>query len=831
MRLRLWLVPLCACVAACADGETISPLPPPVIASLDQEGYGLRVDAAGGLVLSRDGAPLLTLPPGSLALGRVGAVSDDLSYDPFPLVVPNALYRAPTDLTFETPTSATVTSHDADHLVVSLAYPDRTATLDVRAGALGRFDLLLTPSGEGIAFMKIGAHVDAKEGLYGLGESFDDVNQRGKVRAMQLELGSSTESPDNEAHVPIPMLLGTTGWGLFVDSAHAGVFEVATKQADLVEATFGTGVDSKKGLAFHLFAAHHPLDLTKHYYDLTGYPKLPGRFALGPLLWRNENMNQAQLEADLEAMRDLDIATSGVWIDHPNATGVNTFDYDPARFPAPDEMIAHAHDLGFRVALWHVPYLDEKDPATAALRAEATSVGAYPLVHGVKLNPWGTALDFTNPAAVTFWQDHLRAYTDHGIDGFKLDYGEDVVPGATEARNQWTFFDGSDERTMHGRYQLFYHATYADLLPASGGFLLCRHATIGSQTLGPILWPGDLDASFAAVGEPATDGSSSYVSVGGLPASVIGGLTLGPSGFPFYGSDTGGYRHAASDPELLIRWFEQTSLSTVMQVGNGASTVPWEVGDASLLALYRQYARLHLRLFPYEWTYAERLATDGRAITRPLGLAFPELGVHPSDEYMFGDDLLVAPVLARGQTSRDVIFPEGRWMDWWTGEIVAGGATRTVAAPLGVLPLYLRVGGVVPLLRPTIDSMAPTTAPSRVDSFATSPGVLYARAAPDAAGEATFTLYDGGSLTTSGGPTTTLRSKSGSELAQGVVFELPGTGQAPASVDIDGAPAPLLASVDALESATSGWVFTPDAGGTLWVRLGPGAHTATIASH
>src|SRR5439155_24971351 len=109
--------------------------------------------------------------------------------------------------------------------------------------------------------------------------------------------------------------------------------------------------------------------------------------------------------------------------------------------------------------------------------------------------------------------------------------------------------------------------------------------------------------------------------------------------------------------------------------------------DDAALEVYRKYARLHLRLFPYEWTYANRMVRDGRPIVRPLGLAYPELGVHPSDEYLFGDDLLVAPVVSRGKTSRHVDLPAGTWRSFWDGTPVTAGE---VAAPLDVLPLLVR---------------------------------------------------------------------------------------------------------------------------------------------
>ncbi len=354
------------------------------------------------------------------------------------------------------------------------------------------------------------------------------------------------------------------------------------------------------------------------------------------------------------------------------------------------------------------------------------------------------------------------------------------MPGLTAARNVWQFADGSDERTMHSRYQLFYHRLYAETLAPEGSFLLCRHGTYGDQVNVSVMWPGDLDATFAQLGDAATSGTSSYVSVGGLPASLTAGLSLGPSGFPFFGADTGGYLHQPPDKEVLTRWFEQTALSTVMQVY--ADTPPWVANaatgyDAEMLGWYSTYARLHLRLFPYEWTYAQHLASDGRPIARPLGLAHPELGEHPSDTYLFGDSLLVAPVVVRGATSRAVLLPAGNWIDWWTGAVLAGGGTLTAAAPLGTLPLYLQEGSIVPMLRPTIATLRPTTQPATVDSYATTPGVLWARVAPGAA--SMFTVFDGMVLTQArAAGQVTLTSADGSEFTSGVMFEVVAMGTA-----------------------------------------------------
>jgi alpha-D-xyloside xylohydrolase len=835
--LSLGALSTAAFVASCG-GETTPVKTPRPAATLTAGAFSVRVDPdAGDLALRKNDTVLLHFPLDGLELGKVTALDDAVNYDPTTLAIPNALQPPPDGLEFLAVTAIDVTAKTDSSLTITLRYDGgNEATLTVDTEADGRFRLKMAPGSAGapIAYFRLRPRVDAREGFYGLGESFDDVNQRGKIRPMQLETDGELESHYNEVHVPIPLLIGTQGWGLFVDSAYPAVFSVATDAADLVEATFGTGLASSKGLTFYLFGSERPLDVTRHYYDVTGYPSLPARWALGPWVWRDENKDQAQVSSDVQTMRDLDLAATGYWIDRPYATAVNTFDFAPTQFPDPKGMIDSLHGLGFRTALWHTPYLDEADASTAALRAEATTKGYYPPTVGVLLNKWGKPLDLTNPAAQAWWQSNLDAYTALGVEGYKLDYGEDVVPGLTTARNPWIFADGSDERTMHARFQIGYHQTYARTLPASGGFLICRHATVGDQKSGVIVWPGDLDASFSQHRELVEDGSDSYTSVGGLPASIIAGMSLGPSGFPFFGADTGGYRHSPPDKELFTRWFEQTALSSVMQIGNSSSTVAWEADaktgfDDEMLGWYRMYTRLHLRLFPYLWTYAEKMLKDGRPLQRPLGLVYPELGVHPNDEYLLGDSILVAPVVARGAVSRTVIFPPGRWIDWWSGKSYEGGKGEavTIAAPLGVLPLFVAEGGIVPLLRPTIDTLTPVTDPAKVDSYATTPGVLWARIAPGAASD--LTVFDGATIgQEKKGKAISLSSKDGAELKYGVVFEVIALGAKPAGVTDGGKALSAVADAAALDTAASGWVYLPDAGGTALVKVGPGAHAVAI---
>ncbi|MBX7081980.1 MAG: hypothetical protein K1X88_22430 [Nannocystaceae bacterium] len=768
-------------------------------------------------LLLRDDTVLLRLPPDAWQLGQVDAVDPDASYDP--------VYALP--VTFASPTS--VTAVEGGALTLQLGYADGTAaSVRFDETARGRYSaqFLPAPGGTPTAAMRLRARCDADEGFYGMGEVFDAVEHRGRARPMQLEADLQYEGGSNEVHVPVPLAIGTRGWGLFVQDDHPGLFELATEADDLVQVTYGLGPHGDAGLRFHLFAAAHPLDVTAHLWAVTGAPALPAPWALGPWLWRNENTDAAQVLADAQTLRELDLAHSALWIDRPYATGVNTFDFEPTRFPDAQGMIDTLHDLGLRVALWHAPYVSDMDEPALRLHQEALQAGYFPPVTGLLLNKWGAApIDFTNPDAFDWWAGLLGQYAAMGIEGYKLDYGEDVMTGVGAGRVPWAFADGSDERTMHVRFHSGYHAPYVESLPQDGGFILARAGTWGEQTQASVIWPGDLDADLSRFGDER-DGSRG---VGGLPSAVAAGLSLSASGFPLFASDTGGYRDGPPSIETFTRWFQHTALMPVMQIGTGSSDVAWELGDEQMLGWYREATRLHLRLFPYVWTELQALAHGGRPIVRPLGLAYPELGVHPSDVYLLGDALLVAPVIEPGATTRTLTIPPGRWVDWFDGSELDGGVAGrdvTVDAPLSKLPLWLRAGGIVPLLRPSIDSLSPTSAPELVDSFASDAGVLYARAVPE--GSAARRLYDGAVLAVARESNATgVQWTSGEVFVGAAVIELLGIPAAPGSVTLDGAPLAAATDADAL-AAAPGWWYDA-ARRALWLGLPAGEH-AVLAS-
>lgn len=797
-------------LAACAVVLLACPTPPPPIPpNLAGPTWQLSVLDGGALLYARDGLPLVTLPPEAFQVGTVRELDLESSYDPYWLVVNDGVFTPvrPDGFRWRVPTGGAA-AMDGNELVLTLAFEGSvSATVRAHIATDGHLVLRLLPSSTGtpLAYLRLRAGVDAEEAFYGLGEWFDAANHRGHLRPLQLEADLNVESASTENHVAVPYLVGSRGWGLFVETRRHGVVDVAKSEPATVDWMFGTAEESPNGLIVHLFSAPEPLDVPLQYYRVTGFPRAPSDWATGPWLWRDESRDQAEVEADVRTLRDLDLPTSALWIDRPYASDVNTFDFDPAKYPDAGGLVQAIHGAGLRLALWHTPYLA---PGAQPMRGEAQDAGLFPLETGPQLNPWSAPLDFTRPEAVTFWRNRLTRYTTLGVEGFKLDFAEDVVAGLSGRRSGWTFANGETDRTMTDGYPRRYHDTYRAVLANNDGFLLVRHARWGEQQVGVVVWPGDIDATLTRFGERFTKrNGEAVVGVGGLPSAIRAGIGLSMSGFPFFASDTGGYRHSPPDKETWLRWVEHSALMPVMQTGDSSSQPPWEFTaengrDAEALDTYRRFARLHLRLFPFFWSHVAAMRVGGRPVVRPFGLQFPVLGVHPEDQYGLGDELLVAPVETRGATSRALVKPPGRWFSWWDGSELGGeaGATVTVSAALTELPLFLREGALVPMLRPTIDTLSPTAADAGVDSYANEPGDLWVRVQP---GTGRFVLFDGAVLEQAGG---VLTATPGSRFDTSVVWELRGVAR-PGAVEHAGAVLTELGTAEALEGSPSGFWF------------------------
>jgi alpha-D-xyloside xylohydrolase len=367
------------------------------------------------------------------------------------------------------------------------------------------------------------------------------------------------------------------------------------------------------------------------------------------------------------------------------------------------------HGAGFKLVLWHTSWINNKT-ATPHEQGFADKIDVKSsnydeaAAHGYFVKnkdgqpyqaTWwkgqGALIDFTNPSAKAWWQGQVCLAVTAGADGFKDDDAEGNFQG--DAR----FADGTDPRLMRNRYAVLYNTAMEEVIQKQlhgNGILFIRSATVGNQNLA-MLWGGDNESNFSPED--------------GLPTVVTAGLGAGISGMALWTADLGGYLTPKGPPDsrLFMRWTEYSAFSPTMELLGTSNRGAWDYGDAALKN-YRKYAVLFMSLFPYRYAAAQEASKTGMPIMRALVLQYQDdkRAREAKDEYLFGPDLLAAPVIDEN-TSRPVYLPAGEWIDYWSGKRLAGGDVLIADAPLDVLPLYARAGAIIPKIPEDVMTLVP----------------------------------------------------------------------------------------------------------------------------
>lgn len=508
--------------------------------------------------------------------------------------------------------------------------------------------------------------------VYGLGERFGPLVKNGQsIETWNADGGTSSE----QAYKNVPFYLTNRGYGVLVDHPGHVSFEVGSENVERVQFAV-----AGERLQYFIIAGDAPREILERYTALTGRPALAPAWSFGTWLSTSftTDYDEQTVNSFIDGFAERDLPLSVFHFDCFWMREFNwcDFEWDSRVFPDPVGMLRRLHERELRVSVWVNPYIGQRSP----LFEEAKTQGFLLRRPDGAVWQWdmwqaGMAIvDFTNPAARSWYQDKLRALVAQGVDTFKTDFGERVPLDV-----RW--HDGSDPEGMHNRFAQLYNAAVFEVLQERDGgdaVVFARSATVGGHRY-PVHWGGDSASTFVSMAE-----------------TLRGGLSLALGGFAHWSHDIGGFE-GTPDPAVFKRWTAFGLLSSHSRFhGSSSYRVPWAFDDEAV-DVTRIFARLKMRLMPYLYQLGIDATQTGTPLMRPMQLEFPEdpAVAYLDRQYMLGPDLLVAPVFTE---SGEVEFylPEGEWTSLLTGEVVVGGRWLRETHGYTSLPLYVRPGAVLP---------------------------------------------------------------------------------------------------------------------------------------
>lgn len=529
------------------------------------------------------------------------------------------------------------------------------------------------------------------ERLYGLGQ-----HQHGRLD----QKGCVVDLLQCNTEVTIPFMVSSRGYGFLWNNPAVGRVELGASATRWV-------AEATAQLDYWITAGDTPAEIMARYADATGHTPMMPEWALG--FWQSKLRYASQDEllsvAREHKRRGLPLAV--IVIDFFHWTVQGEWQFDPVKWPDPAAMVRELEEMGVRVLIsaWgtvsmHSRNYQEMRRRGLLVRGEQGNPPTKPFRD---TRPEGQVdvqwYDATNPEARKyFWQKLKEGYYRYGIKLWWLDACEpDIHP--FHAHN-WRYHLGNGAAVTNIYSMLHEQGVYEGMKEEGEQDVvnLCRSAWAGSQRYGVILWSGDIDSTFEV-----------------LRAQVRAGLNAAMSGIPWWNSDIGGFFNGHPDDphfrELLVRWFQYGVFCPITRlhgyrepaqratITSGGPNEVWSYGD-EVYTILKDLLFLRERLKPYIMQQMKVAHETGIPPMRPLFFDFPKDPgcAAVEDEYMFGPDLLVAPVLVEGARSRPVYLPAGTaWVDAWSEKVFAGGQTVAADAPLERIPVYLRQGVKAPV--------------------------------------------------------------------------------------------------------------------------------------
>lgn len=531
-------------------------------------------------------------------------------------------------------------------------------------------------------------------------EAFDDEKIFGMGQYQEKNLnkkGAILELAHRNSQASVPFMVSSRGYGLFWNNPAIGT------------ATFGANktewhAASTKKLDYFITAGDTPAEIEEQYSLATGRTPMMPEYGLGYWQCKLRYRNQEELLQVAREHKRRGLPMDAIVVDFFHWTRQGDFRFEPRDWPDPEAMVRELKEMGIETVVSVWPTIDERSENFGEMADKGYLVQAD-RGNSNHMTWMGNTVfyDATHPGAQKFvWDKCKQNYYDKGIRCFWLDEAEPEY-GPYDFDN-YRYYSGTALQCTN-TYPVGYAKGFYDGLKEAGEteiLSLVRCAWAGSQKYGALTWSGDIYSSFRSMRE-----------------QLQAGLNMSMAGIPWWTSDIGGFLGGdiKNDDfkELLIRWFawgafcpvfrmhgerspwherEQEFIDNVRQLTSGQDNEVWSFGEDNYEIL-KEYLFIRERLRPYIRGLMKEASVSGAPVMRPLFFDFPEdkKSWEVEDAYMFGPDLLVAPVMEAKVTTREVYLPLGTdWVEAYTGKEYPGGSLVVAEAPLSIIPVFTRKG-------------------------------------------------------------------------------------------------------------------------------------------
>jgi len=524
--------------------------------------------------------------------------------------------------------------------------------------------------------------------FYGAGERGHSLSLNGDTLQMynRQNYGYTGSDPRiSQMNITVPYFVSSRGYGVLFD-------DFTKSQLVLGDDTISfTSENPATPLSYYFINGNGTLaGATSGYLSLTGMQELPPFWSLGYITSKYGYHNQRETMGAIDSLKTRGYPVDGIVLDlywYGEETDMGRLDWDRRRFPSPERMLDSLRDMGVNLVAITQPYINKKgaiDNYKYLVDKGMTVRDETGANHDVTIWVGESGMfDVSNPDTRAWYRDRYKALTDSGITGWWGDLGEPEVHPSTIRHH-----NGLTAEQYHNLYGNEWSAIIYDLFkeqyPDRRLMTLMRGGTAGLQRYSVYPWSTDVSRSW-----------------GGLEPQVNIMLNSGLSGLGYMSSDIGGFAVDPANPideELYIRWLQMGTFTPILRTHAQLKPEPYHYPAHE--ALTKRFIKMRYEWLPYNYTLAFENAAHGYPLARPLNFRGdnpdPRYG-NVTDEYLWGDNLLVAPVMKKGARSRKVLFPAGTWIDLNNDRLsYRGGVTATVKAPLDLLPMFVREGSFIP---------------------------------------------------------------------------------------------------------------------------------------